>query len=92
MNSPDGTDYLNENRFVAINFCVSIVIEHVTQPHFILTIDFTRVEGGTQLSWVQVFDDVHTTQVVKQRAGSANEENIDRLNRVLSQNFEVVLR
>ncbi|AFT69010.1 Activator of Hsp90 ATPase 1 family protein [Alloalcanivorax dieselolei B5] len=40
---------------------------------------------GAHLTWDQVFEDAETAQAVKQRAGSANEENIDKLARVLGE-------
>ena len=45
----------------------------------------TPVGEATHLSWKQVFDDAETARAVKLRAGPANEQNIDRLTRVLSE-------
>jgi hypothetical protein len=37
------------------------------------------------LTWGQEFEDAETAEAVRQRAGSANEQNIDRLTSVLSE-------
>lgn len=83
MHGPDGKDYANESIFAALEPDASIVIRHVCPPHFTLTVELTPADGGTHLSWVQVFDDARTAQAVKQRAGPANEQNLDRLTQVL---------
>lgn len=83
MHGPDGTDYLNESIFDEVVPESKIVIHHDCPPNFILTIELKPDGEGTLLTWKQVFDDAKTAQAVKQRAGSANEENIDKLTRVL---------
>lgn len=85
MHSPDGVDYPNESVFEELVPDKRIVIHHDCPPNFKLTIGLTPEDEGTYLSWEQVFDDAATAQAVKQRAGSANEQNIDRLTAVLSQ-------
>ena len=83
MHGSDGTDYLNESIFEEIVPEQKIVIHHDCPPNFKLTIELTPDGESTLLTWQQVFDDAETAQVVKQRAGTANEENIDKLTRVL---------
>ncbi len=85
MHGPDGKSYLNESFFEELVPDTKVVIHHDCPPHFRLTITLTSVSDGTQLTWEQVFDDAETAQAVKQRVGSANEQNIDRLTRVLSE-------
>lgn len=84
MHGPDGTDYLNESFFDEIVPEEKIVIHHDCPPNFKLTIELKPDGKSTLLTWSQVFEDAETAQAVKQRAGSANEENIDKLIRVLS--------
>jgi uncharacterized protein YndB with AHSA1/START domain len=84
MHGPDGKDYLNESIFEELVPDARIVIHHDCPPNFKLTVDLTPVSDGTRLAWVQVFEDAETAQAVKQRAGPANEQNIDRLTHVLS--------
>ena len=85
MHGPDGNDYLNESRFEELVPNSTVVIKHDCPPHFTLTVELTPAGEGTHLTWNQVFEDAETAQAVKARAGSANEQNIDRLTRVLEQ-------
>jgi hypothetical protein len=79
-------NYSNESIFEKLVPNSKVVIHHDCAPNFKLTIKLTPDGEGTCLTWEQVFEDVETAQAVKQRAGSANEENIDKLVRVLSAN------
>lgn len=85
MHSPDGEDYLNESIFEDLVPDSKIVIHHNCPPNFKLTIGLAPEGEGTHLTWEQVFEDSDTAQAVKRRAGTANEENIDRLISVLSE-------
>ncbi|HCU84757.1 SRPBCC domain-containing protein [Methylophilus sp. UBA6697] len=84
MHGPDGKDYANENVFAALEQDRMVVVEHVCVPLFTLTVKLTAVTNGTELSWVQVFADVETAQAVRHIVEPANEQNLDRLTRVLS--------
>lgn len=85
MHGPDGKDYPNESFFEELVPDAKIVIHHDCPPNFKLTIELTPASEGTHLTWVQVFEDAETAQAVKLRAGSANEQNIDRLTTVLNE-------
>lgn len=85
MHGPDGSSYPNECTFSLLVPDSRLVIRHACPPFFTLTIELTPVSGGTHLSWEQVFEDAETAEAVKQRAGPGNEQNIDRLTRVLGQ-------
>lgn len=85
MHAPDGTNYQNESTFEALEPNSKIVIHHDCPPRFRLTIELTAEGHGTRVTWNQVFEDAETAQVVKERAGPANEQNLDRLTRVLEQ-------
>lgn len=85
MHGPDGNDYLNESQFEELAPNSKVVIKHDCPPHFTLTVELTPAGEGTHLTWNQVFEDAETAQAVKARAGSANEQNIDRLTRVLEE-------
>ncbi len=52
---------------------------------FTLTVKLDAVADGTQLSWEQVFVDEVTAQAVRHIVETANEQNLDRLTRVLAQ-------
>jgi len=84
MHGPDGSNYPNESFFEELVPDTKIVIHHDCPPNFKLTVQLTPVSEGTHLTWEQVFEDAETAKAVKQRAGPANEQNIDRLTRVLS--------
>jgi uncharacterized protein YndB with AHSA1/START domain len=85
MQGPDGSNYRNESFFKTIVPNAKIVIRHDCPPYFTLTVELTPVNDGTYLTWKQVFDDAQTAQAVKRRVGSANEQNIDRLESVLNE-------
>jgi len=85
MHGPDGSSYPNTSIFEELVSDSKIVIHHDCPPNFKLTVRLTPVSEGTHLTWDQVFDDAATAQAVKQRVGSANEQNIDRLTCVLNE-------
>jgi len=84
MHGPDGADYENTSLFKEIVPDSMIVIHHNCPPDFTLTVELNANSEGTLLTWNQEFQDAETAQAVKKRAGSANEENIDKLEQVLS--------
>lgn len=83
MHGPDGKHYPNESVFTLLVPGALVVIEHVCAPYFTLTVTLAEVAGGTEVSWVQVFEDAKTAQAVMQIVGQANEQNLDRLTAVL---------
>jgi uncharacterized protein YndB with AHSA1/START domain len=84
MHGPDGKSYANQSSFTAIEPAERIVIRHDCAPYFTLTVQLCAASGGTLLTWEQAFDDAQTAQAVKAIVGPANEENLDRLTRALS--------
>lgn len=84
MHGPDGTDYPNENVFREIQPASKIVIEHVVQPHFRLTVMLSARGESTHLSWVQEFDSPETAAKLRHICEPANEQNLDRLEAVLA--------
>lgn len=85
MHGPDGNHYPNESVFAQLEPNSKVVIEHICAPLFTLTIKLTPVENGTHVSWEQVFADAATAQAVRSIVELANEQNLDRLTRVLAQ-------
>ena len=83
MHGPDGTDYANSNRFESLEPDRQVVIRHDCEPFFTLAITLTPAGSGTLLEWEQTFDDARTADAVRHRAVPANEQNLDRLTRVL---------
>ena len=85
MHAPDGADHQNESKFETLEPYSKIVIHHDCPPNFRLTVELTAEGHGTHVTWNQEFEDAQTAQAVKERAGPANEQNLDRLTRVLEQ-------
>lgn len=85
MHGPDGTDYPNENVFEHIDEAFGIGIRHVSAPHFTLTVTLSPHESGTEIRWVQAFDDAGVAARIRHIVEPANEQNLDRLAAVLSE-------
>jgi uncharacterized protein YndB with AHSA1/START domain len=79
MIGPDGTVYPNEAVFTSVEPDRLVVIKHVCQPHFQLTITLEPDPQGTQLHWAQAFDDPAVAEAVRHIVVPANEQNLDRL-------------
>jgi uncharacterized protein YndB with AHSA1/START domain len=84
MHGPDGQNYPNKSTFATLEAEKRVVIRHDCAPYFTLTVQLTPMTGGTHLSWEQTFDDAATAQAVKSICEPANEQNLDRLMRVLT--------
>mgnify|MGYP002143836928 FL=1 len=83
MVGPDGARYPNQSVFTALEPASRIVIRHDCEPFFTLTVQLREAAQGTHVLWEQVFDDVQIARAVRERVGSANEQNLDRLTHVL---------
>jgi uncharacterized protein YndB with AHSA1/START domain len=79
MVGPDGKAYRNEAVFTAIEPDRQVVMTHVSQPHFVLTISLQGHAGGTLLNWSQAFADAAVAQAVRHIVEPSNEQNLDRL-------------
>ena len=84
MHGPDATDHPNRNVFVDLQPGRRVVIRHDCPPFFTLTVDLSAADGGTLVSWEQAFDDVRTARAVRSIVEPANEQNLDRMARVLA--------
>lgn len=84
MHGPDGANYRNENFFRKIEPENKIVIEHVLNPHFLLTVTLTARGDQTQLVWAQEFESPEVAAQVRARCGTANEQVLNRLESVLA--------
>ena len=56
MHGPDGTNYPNESVFREIEPDTKIVIDHVSQERFTLTVTLTARGDKTHLAWAQEFE------------------------------------
>lgn len=84
MIGPDGRQWANESAFVSLEPERQLVLRHDCAPYFTFTATLEAVPGGTCLHWDQCFDDADTARAVRAIVGEANEQNLDRLERVLA--------
>lgn len=78
MHGPDGANYPNENVFDEIEDNKKIVIKHVVEPLFSLTICLSATTRGTTVSWSQAFESDEVAAKIKHIVLPANEQNLDR--------------
>lgn len=79
MHGPDGRDYRNESVFAAVEPPSKVVIEHVNEPRFVLTITLAPVARGSLLTWVQEFENQEFARQMEHILVPSNEQNLDRL-------------
>lgn len=79
MIGPDGHRYPNENVFAEIEAPRKVVIQHVVEPLFRLTVALDPSLTGTLLSWTQEFEDPQVANRIEHIVVPANEQNLDRL-------------
>lgn len=78
MHGPDNRNYRNESIFVEIEPSRKVVIQHVSEPKYRLTIGLASTAVGTLVSWSQVFENSGMSKV-EHIIKPANEQNLDRL-------------
>ena len=84
MHGPDGHNYPNESVFADIEAPRKVVIQHVVEPKFRLTILLAPAAGqgkgaGTLVSWSQAFESPEVAKHIEHIVVPANEESLDRL-------------
>jgi hypothetical protein len=79
MHGPDGTDYPNESLFLDVVPNERVVIEHLSNHNFILTITWTAIGNATMVGWHQLFETAAHYQQIADFVSRANEQNLDRL-------------
>jgi uncharacterized protein YndB with AHSA1/START domain len=84
MHGPNGANYPNENVFREIQPDSKIVIEHVSQPRYTLTVTLTPRGDKTHLAWVQEFEGSEVAARMRHICEPANEQNLDRLESLLA--------
>jgi len=78
MHGPGGKNYPNESVFRDIEPFRKIVIQHVSQPRYLLTVTLeTTDSGGTLVRWEQEFEDPRVASGVEHIVVPANEQNLD---------------
>lgn len=87
MHGPDGTDYPNESVFEEIIKPEKIVFIHLRPMHkFQVTATFEDSDERTKLFFSMLFDSLEECEKVKSYVLEANEQNFDRLEKVLIEN------
>ncbi|WP_437194584.1 SRPBCC family protein [Planctomicrobium sp. SH527] len=84
MHGPDGKNYHNESSFRDIQSDSKVVIDHISQPRFTLTVTLTAQDEKTHISWVQKFENGEVASRVRAICGPGNEQNLDRLTALLA--------
>ncbi len=79
MIAPDGTIYANESVFTRIVDDQELVLRHICQPLFTLSIRLEATAIGTRLHWTQTLDDAAEAEAIRHIVEPANEQNLDRL-------------
>lgn len=79
MHGPDGHHYANESVFVEIGIPHKVIVHHVSEPRFHLTIGLSPSPAGTVVTWIQAFENPEVAGRVAHVVVPANEQNLDRL-------------
>jgi uncharacterized protein YndB with AHSA1/START domain len=85
MHGPNGVSYPNESLFVELVRPERIVLDHVVAPLFRMTITLTARGKQTELVWRMRFETAEVYRGLRALITRANEENFDRLGRLLFQ-------
>jgi hypothetical protein len=75
-----GKNYPNESVFQNIEPSKRVVIQHVSQPRYLLTISLEPTDNGSTLvRWEQEFENPKVASGIEHIVVPANEQNLDRL-------------
>lgn len=83
MHGPSSGDYKNEAVFLKITAPETIVWDRISQPLFQVSVHFEEKDEKTLLTFLMIFDSVEACEKIRKFAPEANEENFDRLEKVL---------
>jgi uncharacterized protein YndB with AHSA1/START domain len=79
FHGPGGKDYPNHQVWREIEKPSRIVVEHVSNPHYVMTMTLEDLGGKTRLTWHQRFDSPKVRDGLAPVCVPANEQNFDRL-------------
>ena len=79
MHGPDGRNYANESVFAEIEPLKKVVVQHISEPKFRLTITLTPSATGTSVAWSQAFESAEVAERIAHIVVPANEQNLDRM-------------
>ena len=83
MHAPNGANYPNESVFAEVVPPRKVVVQHINEPKFRLTIELVASAGGTTVLWAQEFENPEMAKSVEHIVVPANEQNLDRLTAVV---------
>lgn len=78
MHGPDGHDYPNESVFREVSPS-RVIVEHASNPQYVLTIGIEPSPTGTRVTWVQEFETERVASRLESIVRPANEQNLERL-------------
>jgi len=85
MVAPDGAEFHNLSRFLAVEAPARVVFQHEEPVHrFQMTMTFAAEGAGTQLTWRMRFAAPDEFARVRDFIAAANEQNFDRLAALLA--------
>lgn len=79
MNGPTAGHYRNESVFLEVEPPRKMVIQHISEPRYLLTVLLESSAAGTVVSWTQVFENPDVAKRIEHIVVPANEQNLDRL-------------
>lgn len=85
MHGPNGVDYPNHITFVELVPAERIVLTHNGAPEFQVTATFEDSDGGTLVTFRQIFKSAKVFEQVKTICIEGNEQNFDRLGTLLAE-------
>jgi uncharacterized protein YndB with AHSA1/START domain len=85
MHGPDGKDYPNYSVFQEIVPLERIVFVHKSGHEFQVTATFEELDGGTHVTFRQLFKHAADFEEAKPYCVEGNEQNFDRLGKLLSE-------
>jgi len=85
MHGPTGSDFPNESEFMEIDAPSRLVIRHLSKPRFTAEFEFLPRPAGTLVVFRQVFESAQDRERIAKFAVDANEQNLNRLERVLKE-------
>lgn len=78
MHGPERGHYQNESIFEETG-PEKIIINHISEPKYRLTITLTPSAAGTLVTWSQAFENSDVAKRIEHIVTPANEQNLDRL-------------
>lgn len=78
MHGPDGKNYPNESVFKEVEPNRWVVIDHVAEPKYRLSIDLQATATGTLVTWVQTFEREAVAQAIAHIVRPGNEQNLGK--------------